>query len=133
MYINHFAIWVDDLELMRSFYCTYFGCESNAMYHNPIKQFTSYFLSFKGSACRIEIMTSPHIVEPSKRNFMKGMAHFDITVGDEQEVDRIVALLRKDGFRIFSEPRKTGDGYYEAGILDPEGNLVDLSAKRWDI
>lgn len=37
MYINHFAIWVDDLELMRNFYCTYFWCESNAMYHNPIK------------------------------------------------------------------------------------------------
>lgn len=64
---------------------------------------------------------------------MKGVAHFDITVGDEQEVDRMVYLLRENGYTIFSDPRKTGDGYYEAGILDPEGNLVDLSAKRWDI
>jgi lactoylglutathione lyase len=36
--------------------------------------------------------------------------------------------LRKDNFTIFSEPRTTGDGYYESVVLDPEGNYVEISA-----
>ncbi len=29
---------------------------------------------------------------------------------------------------IFSEPRTTGDGYYESVVLDPEGNYLEISA-----
>ena len=35
--------------------------------------------------------------------------------------------LRKDGFVIESEPRTTGDGYFESAILDPEGNIVEIT------
>ena len=35
---------------------------------------------------------------------------------------------RNDGYVIASEPRITGDGYYESAILDPEGNIVELLA-----
>ena len=129
MRIDHLAIWCDDIEVMHTFYTTYFNCVSNNRYHNPSKQYSSYFLSFAGSDCRIELMNRPDIVdEPTKRGSVKGMAHFDIEVGDEAMVDTLTFRLRTDGYTIASEPRHTGDGYYEAGILDPEGNYIEISA-----
>ena len=129
MKIDHFAIWCDDIEVMRYFYTTYFDCVSNERYHNPTKKYSSYFLSFPGSDSRIELMNRPDIIEvPTKRGFVKGVAHFDIEVGDEQKVDSLTERLRADGYTIASEPRRTGDGYYEAGVLDPEGNYVEISA-----
>ncbi len=129
MKIHHFAIWCDDIEAMRIFYTQYFACESNTQYYNPTKKFTSYFLSFKDSDCKIELMNRPEITdEPLKRGFTKGIAHFDIEVGDEETVDSLTQQLRADGYTIASEPRRTGDGYYEAAVLDPEGNYVEISA-----
>ncbi len=132
MYLNHLAIWTDNIEVMREFYMNYFGCTCNEKYVNEKKAYTSYFLSFGNHKSKIELMHRLDISEPSRRNFMKGMAHLDITVGDENKVDEMVALFRQAGYTIASEPRLTGDGFYEAGILDPEGNLVDISAVRTD-
>lgn len=130
MRIDHFAIWCDDIEVMRTFYTTYFDCVCNDRYHNPTKNYTSYFLLFRDGDCRIELMNRPDIMdEPAKRGFMKGIAHFDIEVGDEEMIDNLTERLRADGCTIASEPRRTGDGYYEAGFLDPEGNYVEISAK----
>ncbi|MDY7028447.1 MAG: glyoxalase/bleomycin resistance/extradiol dioxygenase family protein, partial [Spirochaetota bacterium] len=30
--------------------------------------------------------------------------------------------------RIVSEPRRTGDGYFESCVLDPEGNRIEITA-----
>ena len=35
MKIDHFAMYVKDLEAARSFFMRYFGASSNEMYHNP--------------------------------------------------------------------------------------------------
>ena len=131
MKIHHLAIWCNDIESMHSFYTNYFTCKSNAKYYNSTKIFTSYFLSFDGSDCQIELMSRPDITEePTKRGFIKGIAHLDIEVGDENTVNTLAERLRADGHTIASEPRKTGDGYYEAAILDPEGNYIEISAKN---
>ena len=131
MRIHHLAIWCDNLEEMRAFYMKYFGCKSNAPYHNSKKGFTSYFLSFGEDSCQIELMHREDIIdEPMKRGFAKGMAHFDIEVGCVEMVNKLTEEFHTDGYRVVSEPRRTGDGYYEAGILDPEGNYVELSAKE---
>jgi catechol 2,3-dioxygenase-like lactoylglutathione lyase family enzyme len=46
--------------------------------------------------------------------------------------DHVIGLfqgmfMRQEGVAIASEPRTTGDGYYEAVILDPEGNRIELA------
>lgn len=129
MRIEHLAIWVDDLEVMRQFYTTYFGAISNDKYINPIKKFESYFLSFgENGNCRIELMTRPDISEnKDKRGFMKGVAHFAILLDSKKAVDTLTERLRIDGYEIASEPRTTGDGYYESAVLDPEGNYVEIT------
>lgn len=130
MKIDHLAIWCDDIERMRTFYTTYFDCSSNERYSNPAKGYSSYFLSFGGGNCRIELMHRHDICdEPSHRGFMKGIAHFCIAVSSQAEVDSLTRRLENDHYTIASGPRHTGDGYYESGILDPEGNYVEISTE----
>lgn len=129
MKIDHLAIWVDDLEIMREFYLTYFNVTSNEKYTNIKKGFTSYFLDFSEGKTRIELMNMNNIIhEPNKRGFMKGIAHFAISVGSKDAVNALTERLRADGFIVESEARTTGDGYYESVVLDPEGNYVEISS-----
>jgi len=128
MKIEHLAIWADDIELLKEFYTKYFDMKSNNMYTNEKKQFHSYFLLFGDGETRIELMTAPGKLEPPSRWQMKGLAHFAISVGGKARVLALVEQLRNDGFTILSEPRTTGDGYFESAIADPEGNYVEISA-----
>ena len=129
MKIDHIAIWTSNLGELRSFYMKYFGATSNEKYFNPIKKFSSYFLSFKGD-CSIEIMQMPDIPKSKDNIFDQflGLIHFALNVGSKSEVDRLTEVLRTDGFKIIGEPRTTGDGCYESVILDPDGNRVEILA-----
>jgi lactoylglutathione lyase len=42
-------------------------------------------------------------------------------------VDSLTERLRADNYIIESEPRTTGDGFYESVILDTEGNLIEIT------
>ena len=128
MKIEHLAIWVSDLEQMRAFYERYFGATAGDLYHNPTKQFHSYFLSFQ-SGCRLELMHRPDI--PNNINDLllqyKGLIHFAISVGSKEKVNALTETLRQTGFSVIGEPRTTGDGYYESVILDPENNRIEIT------
>jgi lactoylglutathione lyase len=139
MRIEHLALWVGDLEGMRAFYLKYFDTTSGEKYVNPAKRFTAYFILFGEGKTRLELMTCPDItaVEVSgadvtagggKRGFHMGLAHFTISVGGKDRVNALTERLRQDRFTIFGEPRTTGDGYYESVVLDPEGNVLEISA-----
>jgi lactoylglutathione lyase len=129
MKIDHLAIWVDDLEVMRAFYLKYFNTTSGEKYTNAKKQYTAYFLGFGEGTTRLELMHKPEI-EPTtgQRGLAKGIAHFSISAGGKEKVDELTELLRNDNYTIFSEPRTTGDGYYESVVLDPEGNYLEITA-----
>lgn len=127
MRIDHIAIWAEDLELLRKFYMQYFDMNCNDKYVNSKKNFSSYFLSFSDGGARIEIMNIPGKDSPASRGDLKGLAHFAISVGSKRNVDDMASRLKKDGFTILSQPRTTGDGYYECAIADPEGNYVEIT------
>ncbi|MGX7689307.1 VOC family protein [Flectobacillus roseus] len=128
MFIEHIAIWTNDLEKIKTFYIRYFGAKSNTKYHNPVKEFQSYFLSFESGA-RIELMQKPQIPErENPKTETLGITHFAFTLGSEQKVDELTELMRKEGVQIIGEPRRTGDGYYESVVLDPENNRIELVA-----
>ena len=129
MRIEHLAIWVSDLEGMRDFYLKYFDTTSGEKYVNSAKQFTAYFILFGKDKTRLELMTRPDItLIDGKRGFNMGLAHFTISVGGKEQVNVLTERLRKDNYTIFGEPRTTGDGYYESVVLDPEGNILEISA-----
>jgi lactoylglutathione lyase len=124
MRIDHTAIWVNDLEGERDFFIKYFDCTFNEKYVNPIKRFSSYFLTFPGGG-RIEIMKKDNI-GPAGEHISLGYAHIAVNTGSREKVDSLTWLMRKDGIIIESGPRVTGDGYYESVILDPENNRIEL-------
>lgn len=127
MKIDHIAIWAEDTELLRTFYMRYFNMSCNDKYVNPKKNFSSYFLSFDDGGARIEMMNIPGKDAPASRGDLKGLAHFAISVGCKENVDDMAQRLRKDGYTILSDPRTTGDGYYECAVADPEGNYVEIT------
>ena len=73
-------------------------------------------------------MTRPEIVEIEKRLFNSGLIHFSMQLGSRENVNQLTERLRSDGYQVISEPRVTGDGYYESCILDPENNQIELVA-----
>lgn len=128
MKIEHLAIWVRDLELMRGFYVKYFEGKSNEKYRNDKKSFESYFISF-GSGARLELMQMPDIIDTNNTGHQQfiGITHFAVSVGSKEKVDEMTEIFRKDAFEVIGEPRWTGDGYYESVILDPEKNRIEIT------
>lgn len=124
--LDHAAVYVRDLEGTRAFYQRYLGASSNDGYHNPRTGLRTYFLTFDGGA-RVEIMSRPDVDRDAEHGSL-GWAHAAFTLGSREAVDELAARLREDGVPVINGPRTTGDGYYEAVVLDPEGNEVEIVA-----
>jgi len=127
MRIEHVAIWTTDLARCKHFYSSYFGATAGPTYLNPAKGFESCFLSFADGA-RLEAMTTTTLplVELSPGVQRLGLTHLAISVGSERLVDQLTQRLRDDGIAVVDGPRRTGDGYYESVIIDPDGNRIEI-------
>ena len=128
MRIEHVALWASDLERVRAFYETYFGATTGPKYTNAVKGFESYFLTFPSGGSRLELMRKSGLSAHSPGSEHTGWAHLAFSVGSEEAVDALTERLRADGFEVIDGPRRTGDGYYESVVLDPEGNRVEVTA-----
>lgn len=127
MRIEHVALWTRDLERSKNFYTRFFNGISGERYRNAKTGFESYFIRFDSGA-RLELMSAPDIAEAGAgTRRLTGYAHVAFSVGSESAVDRLTEALRAEGFTVFSEPRRTGDGYYESCVLDPDGNPVEIT------
>jgi lactoylglutathione lyase len=128
MQIAHIGVWTSRLEEMKTFYATYFNATSGPKYTNVRTAFESYFLSFPSGA-RLELMTVPGL-EPARDTGAAravGWAHLALALGSEEAVDALTARLQCDGYPVLDGPRRTGDGYYESTISDPDGNRLELT------
>jgi len=128
MRIEHVALWTRDLAAMKEFYCTWFQAEAGPKYTNEEKGFESYFLTFPSGA-RLELMRSDPVGEGPHQEgtAFTGYAHIAFSTGSELRVDALTDQLREAGHTIVEGPRRTGDGYYESVVLDPEGNRVEIT------
>ena len=129
MHIDHIALWTNDIERCKRFYVAYFGAATGAGYVNPKKGFESCFLSFADGA-RIEAMKTtalnPAAFEPGAQRM--GLTHLAIAVGSEHLVDQLTQRIKDDGYQVLDGPRRTGDGYYESVVVDPDGNRIEITA-----
>jgi lactoylglutathione lyase len=131
MRIEHIALWTRDLDRLKRFYVSHFGATAEPHYVNPAKGFESCFLSFADGA-RLEVMTTSSIPlserPPGTQGY--GLTHLALAVGSESLVDQLAEQLRSEGTPILDGPRRTGDGYYELVLLDPDGNRLEICAER---
>jgi lactoylglutathione lyase len=125
--ICHVAIWARDVDQLCQFYATYFGATVGQRYANPRTGFSSRFVSFDSGA-RIEIIHKADLRPRADAECdTVGYAHLAISAGSEEAVDTLTAHLDADGYTVVDGPRHTGDGYYEAVVLDPEGNKLEIT------
>ena len=125
MKINHIALYVNDLEKMKVFYEKYFDAKSNEMYYNQKTGLKTYFLQFN-NGCRVEIMTKENLNDIKKEINNTGYIHIAFSVGSKDIVNELTKRLENDGYKVISQPRTTGDGYYESCVIDPEDNLIEI-------
>ena len=123
MRLGQVAVWVRDLDGMRAFYQSYFGAVAGRKYTNEGKRFESYFLTFPDGG-RVELMRRPDIADRKREVEEMGLAHLGIEVDSDSTVDALTSRLSRDGHRPVDGPRRTGDGFYESIVLDPEGNRI---------
>lgn len=128
MRIEHIAIWTQNLEKLKDFYVNFFDGICGEKYINSKKGFESYFIKFEDGA-RLELMQMSSI-PPNKNDIEKqyiGIIHIAFSVGSKERVDELTEILRANGYSISSEPRITGDGYYESCVLDLDGNRIEIT------
>jgi len=127
--LDHVALWTDDIERLAAFYGRYFGAKLGGKYANSAKGFESRFVTFDDGA-RLEIMrtTTLHPVAHEPGVQRMGLTHLALSLGSVREVDALTERLREAGYPVVDGPRRTGDGYYESVVLDPDGNRVEIAA-----
>lgn len=57
-----------------------------------------------------------------------GYIHLAFQLESEAEVDELTPRLANEGYEKLDGPRRTGDGYYESCILDPDNNRIEITA-----
>ena len=125
-FIEHVALFVNDVEKGRDFFVKYLGGVSNSGYHNKTTGFRSYFITF-GNGARLEVMSKPGVLDPSKEQERTGFEHIAFSVGSKERVDELTKILKEDGYETIRGPRTTGDGYYESCIVGIEGNHIEIT------
>ena len=96
MKLDHFALYVEDLEGMKSFYEKYFKAGANELYYNPETGLKTYFLTFDGGG-RLELMARPDVVPVGKEMPSMGYAHLAVGAGGRDEVERVFEIRRRSG------------------------------------
>ena len=127
--VHHLALWARDIERVCEFYARVFKATIGPLYENRAKGFASRFLSFEDGA-QLEVMASSTLsLEAQAPGSQRlGFTHLAISLGSEAAVDAMAQALREQGSEVIDGPRRTGDGYYECVVLDPEGNRVEVTA-----
>lgn len=128
MKIHHIAMWTFHLEELRDFYIRYFNGTSNEKYINDGKGFASYFISFESSP-DLELMSRTDVQNIAIEENRLGLTHLAFAFDSREAVLTLTEQLRADGHTIASEPRTSGDGYFESVILDPDGNRIECVCK----
>ncbi|WP_227751836.1 VOC family protein [Tabrizicola oligotrophica] len=124
--VAHVALWTPDIDRLCAFWTLAFGAEVGPLYQSRNRPgYLSRFLRF-GDGAEIEVMSGPW-VGPAFVAEAQGYAHVALSLGSKAAVDALAERMRPHG-ALKAAPRSTGDGFYEAILCDPDGNLIEITA-----
>ena len=121
--LDHVAVYCEDFAAMKAFFAKYFHTVADEEHVSLRSGQTNCFLNFPDGRGRIELMS--YLGEPSEAHGR--LSHLALGVGSEEAVDRLTQMLKNDGYEVLSEPRHTGDGYYESSVKIPEGLHLEIT------
>ncbi len=125
MRIAHTALWTSDIDAAAHFWKRYFGATVGEEYRSRRRPgFVSRFIHLPESRDQIELMTGPWL-PPETPDERIGWDHIAISLGSREAVDALAERCKADGC-LKSAPRITGDGFYEAVIVMPDGTPVEI-------
>jgi lactoylglutathione lyase len=126
MKLAHVALWTADLDRLCGFWTDMFGAVAGDLYESARRpEFLSRFLRLKDGPT-IEIMQGAWIAAADGQEERSGYAHPALSLGSREAVDTMAAEAAQRGILV-SLARMTGDGFYEAVIQDPDGNLIEIT------
>lgn len=125
MRIAHVALWTADLDGLCCFWAETFGAVVGDLYESARRPgFSSRFVYLKDGPS-IEIMQGPWITAQAAEE-RQGYAHLALSLGSRESVD-VMATRAAAAGTLVSPARMTGDGFYEAVLRDPDGNLIEIT------
>ncbi|MDK1387444.1 VOC family protein [Sinorhizobium sp. 8-89] len=127
MNVAHIALWTTDIDRLAAFWAELFGAEAGEIYESRRRPgFRSRFLTLR-SGPSIEVMEGPWLAPHDAATVERaGYAHVALSLGSGEAVDDMAERADGKGMLV-SKPRWTGDGFYEAVIRDPDGNLIEIT------
>ncbi|NLU16407.1 MAG: glyoxalase/bleomycin resistance/extradiol dioxygenase family protein [Serratia liquefaciens] len=127
MKIAHVALWTRDIDAQVAFWQRYFDGVAGEQYVSRNRPgFVSRFVSLAAGPT-LEIMSLPELLPLEQTNERVGWAHIALSVGDESRVDQLAQRALQEGI-LLAAPRRTGDGFYESIVRDPDGNAIEITA-----
>lgn len=126
MRLAHVALWTLDLNAAAAFWRRYFDAEVGDLYESRNRPgFQSRFIKLPDGGA-VELMAGPWVeaAPPAERT---GWDHIAVSLGSEAAVDALAARSADEGVFV-SGPRRTGDGFYEAVIVTPDGTRVEITS-----
>lgn len=125
MRLHHIAVWVSNLDEAAAFWQTYFAASVEDIYESKRQiGFRSRFAVLTDAQLRIELMTKPGLAATQSH---LGWAHIALSLGSDEAVNEAAGRFAADQ-RLVLGPRKTGDGFYEAVVLGPDGLEIELTS-----
>jgi HAD superfamily hydrolase (TIGR01509 family) len=122
MGLDHVGLEVKDLFALELFYRAALGFTERYRYVSARQRgLRTVFLERDGF--RLELLERPR--EPGWRG---GHGHLSLAVDDVDAEHARLAALAWPGVNL-SPPRDTGDGFREAEVRDPEGNVIELARR----
>lgn len=65
--------------------------------------------------------------DKSQSQYSIGYNHIAFSVGSKERVDSLTAELKRNGYTVLSEPRTTGDGYYESCVIGLGNSIIEIT------
>ncbi|MCA1441851.1 VOC family protein [Ensifer sp. IC4062] len=126
MNVAHIALWTKDIDKIAAFWTDFFDASVGEVYESRRRPgFRSRFVTLGGGPS-IEVMEGPWLAPHDDAVERAGYAHLALSLGSGRAVDDMAERAEKKGILV-SSARWTGDGFYEAVIRDPDGNLIEIT------